>query len=174
MRAHRVLPLVPHNTIHAPRRRKIITQLQPLTKFSYKTSLSSQAARRTKSGLSSNKNKLLRDENKGFDNNKDDMQLVSHPSYWTTNENVKRSQQQKISPGLFNENSVYNSDVSIKDYLADGPVNAPDDMTYIDDDDSSVDYNINGYFNSINQDNINDFYLYINQLLSKKPNQKTI
>ena len=102
------------------------------------------------------------------------MQLVSHPSYWTTNENVKRSQQQKISPGLFNENSVYGPDVSIKDYLADGPVNAPDDMTYFDDDDSSEDDELNGYFNTINQDNINDFYFYINQLLSKKPNQKTI
>lgn len=102
------------------------------------------------------------------------MQLVSHPSYWTTNENVKRSQQQKISPGLFNDNSVFSSDVSIKDYLADGPVNSPpDDMAYFDDDDP-IDYDLNGYFNSINQDNINDFYFYINQLLSKKPNQKTI
>jgi hypothetical protein len=144
------------------------------TKFSYKTSLSSQSPRRAKSGLSNNKNKLLRDENKGFDN-KDDMQLVSHPSYWTTNENVKRSQQpQQISPGLLNENSVYNPDVSIKDYLADGSAMAPDEMTYLDDDDSLLDYDLNGYFNTVNQDNINDFYLYINQLLSKKPNQKPV
>lgn len=104
------------------------------------------------------------------------MQLVSHPSYWSTNENVKRSQQQQISSGLFNENSVYTPDVSIKDYLADGPAIMPDDMTYFDDDDddNSLDYDLNGYFNSVNQDNINDFYLLINQLLSKKSNQKTI
>lgn len=101
------------------------------------------------------------------------MQLVSHPSYWATNENVKRSQQQQISPEL-SENSVY-PDVNIKDYLADAAVaqSAPDEVSYLDDDDG-LDYDLNGYFNSVNQDNINDFYFYINQLLSKKPNQKTM
>lgn len=105
------------------------------------------------------------------------MQLISHPSYpWTANENVKRSQRQQISPEL-NENSVYSPDVSIKDYLADAVVapNALDDVTYLDeDDDDAIDYDLNGYFNSVNQDNINDFYYYINQLLSKKPIQKTM
>lgn len=92
------------------------------------------------------------------------MQLVSNP-YWSTNENVKRSQQQQ---------PVYNPDESVKDYLADAAV-VPngEDITYLDDDDS-LDYDLNGYFNSVNQDNINDFYYYINQLLSKKPNQKPI
>lgn len=104
------------------------------------------------------------------------MQLVAHPSYWSTNENVKRSQQQQISPEL-SDNSVYNPDVSIKDYLADAAAIAPnalDDISYLDDEDDGVDEELNGYFNSVNQDNINDFYYYINQLLSKKPNQKTI
>lgn len=104
------------------------------------------------------------------------MQLVSHPSYWSTNENVKRSQQQQISPEM-NDNSVYNPDVSIKDYLADAAALAPnaiEDVTYLDDENDGADYELNGYFNSVNQDNINDFYYYINQLLSKKPNQKTI
>lgn len=102
------------------------------------------------------------------------MQLVSHPSYWMTNENVKRSEQQQISPGL-NENNVYSPDVSIKDYLADAALASSgiDDITYLDDDDAT-DYDLNGYFNTVNQDNINDFYLYINQMLSKQPNQKTI
>lgn len=103
------------------------------------------------------------------------MQLVSHPSYWATNDNVKRSQQQQISPDM-SDSSAYGPDVSIKDYLADtAPIapNAFDEMSYLDDDDAG-DYDLNGYFNSVNQDNINDFYLYINQLLSKKPNQKTI
>lgn len=92
-------------------------------------------------------------------------------AYWTTNENVKRSQRQQMNADL-SENSVFSPDVSIKDYLADAP-NALEDIAYLDDDDS-VDYDLNGYFNSVNQDNINDFYYYINQLLSKKPNQKTI
>ena len=143
--------------------------------------MSSQSPRRNKSGLSSNKNKLLRDENKGFDN-KDDMQLVSHPSYWSTNENVKRSQQlqqqqqpqQQQMRSDSSENNPYTPDVSIKDYLADAAVarSAIDDIAYLDDDDS-LDYDLNGYFDSVNQDNINDFYYYINQLLSKKPNQKS-
>ena len=135
--------------------------------------MSSQSSRRGKNGLSSNKNKLLRDEDKGFDN-KNDMQSVSRPSYWSTNENVKRSQQQQISPEL-DESSVYSPEINIKDYLADAAVapNAVDDITYLDDGDSA-DYDLNGYFNNVNQDNINDFYLYINQLLSKKPNLKTI
>ncbi|CRL05677.1 CLUMA_CG018708, isoform A [Clunio marinus] len=137
----------------------------------YKTSLSSQSSRRGKNGHSSNKNKLLRNENKGFDN-KDDMQLISN-QYWTTNDNVKRSYRQP-SNGDMNENSVYSSDVSIRDYLADAAPNALDEVTYFDDDDDLVDYDINGYFNSVNQDNINDFYYYINQLLSEKPNQKQI
>lgn len=137
--------------------------------------MSSQSSRRGKNGLSSNKNKLLRNENKGFENkNNNNMQLVSHPSYWSTNENVKRSQQQQISPEL-DENSVYSSDVNIKDYLSDTAVapNGADDITYLDDD-NATDYDLNGYFNSVNQDNINDFYFYINQLLSKKPNLKPI
>lgn len=102
------------------------------------------------------------------------MQLVSHPSYWSTNDNVKRSQQPQINPEL-DENSFYSPDISIKDYLADSAAapNAVDDITYLDDDDGA-DYDLNGYFNSVNQDNINDFYFYINQLLSKKPNLKTI
>lgn len=96
------------------------------------------------------------------------MQLVSHPSDWATNENVKRSQQINADS---NENTALSPDVSIKDYLADAPI-ALDDIAYLDDDESD-DYDINNYFNSVNQDNINDFYFYINQLLSKKPNQKT-
>lgn len=102
------------------------------------------------------------------------MQLVSHPPDqigWAINENVKRSQQ--ISD--FNENAALNPDVSIKDYLSDAavsPNNALDDIAYLDDDDSDA-YDLNNYFNSVNQDNINDFYLYINQLLSKNSNQKT-
>jgi hypothetical protein len=148
----------------------VITKVHSPPKFSYKTSLSSQAPRRGKSGAGSNKNKLLRDENKGFDNNKDDMQLAGHSSSYWTNDNVKRSQQtqqQQISPDL-SENNVFSPD-NVKDYL--DATNQADDVTYLDDDESN-DYDLNGYFNSVNQDNINDFYLYINQLLSKKPNQK--
>lgn len=114
----------------------------------------------------------MRDENKGVNRNKDDLQLVPHQSYWTTNDNVKRSKQHQISPDM-GDNTVFSPDVSIKDYLADAAfaTNAIDDMTYLDDD---VDYDLNGYFNNVNQDNINDFYFYINQLLSKKANQKSI
>jgi hypothetical protein len=109
------------------------------------------------------------------------MQLVAHPSHWT-NDNVKRSQQQQQQQQQqmiadLSENSIYSPDVNIKDYLADAAIapNALDDITYLDDGgDDSADYDLNGYFNSVNQDNINDFYYYINQLLSKKPNQKTI
>lgn len=102
------------------------------------------------------------------------MQLIANPSYWSTNENVKRSQQQPLTSSEFMEN-IYSPDVSIKDYLSDAAVgpNALEDMAYWDDDDAT-DYDVNGYFNSVNQDNINDFYQYINQLLSKKPNQKSI
>lgn len=89
------------------------------------------------------------------------MQL--YPSYWSTNENVKRSSSQ-----------AYNPDVSIRDYLVDSAAFAPNDNTIYFDDDDDTDYDLNGYFNSVNQDNINDFYLYINQVLSKKPDQKTI
>jgi hypothetical protein len=150
----------------------VITKVHSPSKFSYKTSLSSQAPRRGKSGAGSNKNKLLRDENKGFDNNKDDMQLAGHRSSYWTNDNVKRSQQtqqqqQQISSDL-GENNLFSPEDNVKDYLdATNDV----DVTYLDDDDA-VDYDLNGYFNSVNQDNINDFYLYINQLLSKKPTQK--
>lgn len=134
--------------------------------------MSSQSPRRNKSGLSSSKNKLLRDDNKGFNKN-DDMQLVSHSSSdWAINENVKRSQQ--INFDSNDNNKALNPDVSIKDYLADAAVSNAllDDIAYMDDDESD-DYELNNYFNSVNQDNINDFYFYINQLLSKKPNQKT-
>lgn len=136
--------------------------------------MSSQSSRRGKSGHSSNKNKLLRDEYRGSDN-KDDMQLVSRPSYWMTNENVKRSQHKQLNPEL-DENAVFNPDLDMKDYLADAAVEqnaVADETTYFDDDDAT-DYDINGYFNSVNQDNINDFYFYINQLLNRKPNLKTI
>lgn len=145
--------------------------------FSYKTSLSSPSStRRTKSGLNSNKNKLLKDESKGLNNNKDDdMQLVSHSSYWPTNENVKRSQQQQQQDIVGNNifNTMDENEFNMKDYLT-GGMSPIDDMTYFEDDDG-LDYDLNGYFNSVNQDNINDFYFYINQLLSKKPpNQKSI
>lgn len=107
------------------------------------------------------------------------MQLLSHSSYWPTNENVKRSQQQQQIGSEMNGNGDYNAgqnDINmfnIKALIAADP-NAIDDENYIDDDDS-LDYDVNGYFNSVNQDNINDFYYYINQLLSKKPSsQKSI
>jgi hypothetical protein len=147
-------------------------------KNSYKTSLSSPSStRRTKSGLNSNKNKLLKDESKGLNNNnKDNMQLISHSSYWPANENVKRSQQQQQEQNAdMSENSFYNT-LDVNDFLQQQqqqPLSSGmDDVTYFEDDDD-LDY-VNGFFNSVNQDNINDFYFYINQLLSKKPNQKSI
>lgn len=155
--------------------------------FSYKTSLSSQSSsssspsstRRPKGGLNSNnngggnnKNKLLRNENKArFDNKDDNMQLVANPSsYWSTNDNVKRSSISQQTDQQFNESP----DVSMKDYYADMPAPNPstDEMIYFDEDGDENDYDINAYFNRINQDNINDFYYEINQLLSRKPIQK--
>jgi hypothetical protein len=103
------------------------------------------------------------------------MQLVSHSSsYWPVNENVKRSQQMTASSQEVAGNGAYQADESefnVKDYMAGLP--QFDDVTYLEDDDA-LDYDINGFFNSVNNDNINDFYFYINQLLSKKPNQKSI
>lgn len=154
--------------------------------LSYKTSLSSSSSpsstssRRLKSGLNSNKNKLLKDElSYNNKNDKNDMQLVSHSSYWP--ENVKRSQ---LENG--NNNNIFGSvgdesEFNLKDYsLGEMPSsndnsnsnnnnNNNDDEVMYDDD-----YDVNGFFDSVNQDNINDFYFYINHLLSKKPNQKTI
>lgn len=162
--------------------------------FSYKTSLSSSSSsaaaassRRPKNGLNSNKNKLLKDESNGLsfnnnNNNKNDMQLVSHSSYWpSASENVKRSQQQSENIGGGDEsefnlkeysllgNGMPLSSSSSSSYEGIGGSNANDDEVMYDDD-----YDVNGFFNSVNQDNINDFYFYINNLLSKKPNQKTI
>lgn len=73
------------------------------------------------------------------------------------------------------------NEFNIKDYInanVNGVIlpqsnpNSIDDATYFEEDDG-LDYDINGIFNSVNQDNINDFYFYINQLLSKKSNQKS-
>lgn len=105
------------------------------------------------------------------------MQLVSHSSYWPSqNENVKRSQQPQVLSGSSSSGSNFD-DLNVKDYLGDMPSvlqsendSSADDGVMYDDD-----YDLNGFFNSVNQDNINDFYFYINQLLSsKKSNQKSI
>jgi hypothetical protein len=139
---------------------------------------SPSSSRRSKSGgaLNSNKNKLLKSESKGL-NNKDDMQqFMSRSSYWSPNE--KRSQQQQQSAEVAgNSNSnIYSpldeNELYIKEYLQ--PANSLDEMAYLEGDEEEPDYEANGLFNTINEDNINDFYFYINQLLSKKPNQKSI
>jgi hypothetical protein len=161
----------------------------PSSSSSSSSTSSASSTRRPKQGGSNNnnnnggssKNKLLRNENKArFDNNKDDsMQLVANPSYWSTNDNVKRSSMSLVQQGnqQYNENP---DDVSMKDYY--GEMSAPtslsgDEMIYFDDDgdddnDEASNYDLNAYFNRINQDNINDFYYEINQLLSRKPIQK--
>lgn len=106
------------------------------------------------------------------------MQFVANPSpYWSTNDNVKRS---SISLIQQQADQQYPDDVSMKDYYGDlsAPANLNgDEMIYFDDDgdddnDEASNYDLNAYFNRINQDNINDFYYEINQLLSRKPNQK--
>lgn len=108
------------------------------------------------------------------------MQLESHSSYWpSANENVKRSQQPQALSSDSGGSNLFGSEeneFNVKDYLGDMPSSSQSDNSASDDavmyDD---DYDINGYFNSVNQDNINDFYFYINQLLSsKKSNQKSI
>lgn len=109
------------------------------------------------------------------------MQLVSHSSYWPANENVKRSkqQQQVLESG---SNNIFNGgdESEFKDYPLGGmpPSSSYDNSIISSSNDDEVmyddDYDGNGFFNSVNQDNINDFYYYINHLLSKKPNQKSI
>ena len=138
------------------------------------SSPSSTSSRRPKSGLNSNKNKLLKDEQSFNNNNKNDMQLVSHSSYWP--ENVKRSQVENGNNNIFSSSSSSVGDES-EDYslgglpfdnsISNNNNNNNDDEVIYDDD-------YNAFFDSVNQDNINDFYFYINRLLSKKPNQKTI
>lgn len=113
------------------------------------------------------------------------MQLVSHSSssYWPANENVKRSQQQHQQQVLESgSNSIFNGgdESEFKDYQLGGmPSSSSYDNSIVggNNDDEVMyddDYDANGFFNSVNQDNINDFYYYINHLLSKKPNQKSI
>lgn len=94
------------------------------------------------------------------------MQLVSHSSYWPSqNENVKRSQTLSSS----DSGGSNFDDPNVKDYPGDMPSSSSDGVMYDDD------YDLNGFFDNVNQDNINDFYFYINQLLSsKKSNQKPI
>ena len=102
------------------------------------------------------------------------MQLVSHSSYWP--ENVKRSQVENGNNNIFSSSSSSVGDES-EDYslgglpfdnsISNNNNNNNDDEVIYDDD-------YNAFFDSVNQDNINDFYFYINRLLSKKPNQKTI
>jgi hypothetical protein len=169
------LSFFPHKHQQPPFERKKCN----FRRFSYKTSLSSSSSpsssatsRRPKSGLNSNKNKLLKDESNGLsynNNNKDDMQLVSHSSYWPSqNENVKRSQVLSSS----DSGGSNFDDLNVKDYLGDMPSSSQSESDGVMYDD---DYDLNGFFNSVNQDNINDFYFYINQLLSsKKSNQKSI
>lgn len=163
--------------------------------FSYKTSLSSSSSpfsqQRSKSGPNSNKNKLLKDENDGlgFNNNRNDMQLISHSSYWPANENVKRSQQvfenggninmfgNEVGGGSSSDETEYNlkdfslgaMPYSLSSSYDNSNTNINDDEVMYDED-----YGVNGMFSNVNQDNINDFHFYINHLLSKKPNQKTI
>lgn len=158
-------------------------------KNSYKTaspSLSQTSSRRTsKTGHNNSKNKLLKDDNKGL-NSKDDLQqFIQYPSspYWS-NENAKRSSQQfQMTPsnnhnnemdGIESGNDPGETDYrAMKDYFNARNGLIENDVKYFDDD-NGLDYDVNGFFNSINDDNINDFYLYINQLLGKKPNQKSI
>ncbi|KAG5674165.1 hypothetical protein PVAND_004148 [Polypedilum vanderplanki] len=152
----------------------------------YKTSMSPSSSRRSKSGssLNSNKNKLLKNESKGL-NNKDDMQQLmsrSSSSYWSTNEkrSQQQTQQQQSAEATGNNNNIYIPLEESEPYvLADRSPsqnvnNNLEEVAYVEDDDDGSDYEINGFFNSINDDNINDFYFYINQLLNKKPNQKSI
>lgn len=94
-------------------------------------------------------------------------QFVANPSYWSANDNVKRSfipQQQQYDEA---------PDVSMNDYY-DVPIITADDAYTDDDTDLPYLDDANAYFNRINQDNINDFYYEINKLLSRKPNPKEI
>lgn len=141
--------------------------------------MSQGSSRRTsKTGQNNNKNKL-KDDNKG-QNSKDDLQPYAQSRYWS-NENIKRSSELRIPQsneyeGLDSGGGNYpgESDYRMsKDYFNDRNGLIDNDAKYFEDD-NGLDYDVNGFFNSINDDNINDFYLYINQLLSKKPNQKSI
>jgi hypothetical protein len=172
----------------------IILSLAPFSHpYSYKTSLSSSLSSPSSSGASSRRpksgqnSKMLKDESNGLsfsnnnNNNKDDIQLISHSSsaYWPANENVKRSQQQQTLESGSSNNIFNNIDESeFKDYPLGGlPPSSYDNSIVGSNDDEVIyddDYDANGFFNSVNQDNINDFYYYINHLLSKKPNQKSI
>lgn len=151
------------------------------------SSSSSPSTRRPKgesnnsNGGGGNKNKVLRNENRvKLDNKDDNIQLVANPSYWTTNDNVKRSfiSQQQQQQQQYDESPDVSS---IRDYYADlaAPSIPADDITYFDDDedDDAPPYytsnnDVNAYFSRINQDNINDFYYEINKLLSRKPNNQ--
>lgn len=124
------------------------------------------------------------------------MQLISHSSYWPANENVKRSQQAFENGGNINmfgnavggnnnvgSSSSDESEYNLKDFSFGGMPSSSSSSSLYDNSNTNInddevmydeDYDVNGMFSNVNQDNINDFYFYINHLLSKKPNQKTI
>lgn len=107
------------------------------------------------------------------------MQLLSYPSYlYQTNDNMKRSAlpasgTSSLAGGdIVNQNNYGN--INDDDFMGmanslniGGSSSEIDDVTYDDDEDTNYGSTSNGFFNNVNDDNINDFYLYINELLSK-------
>lgn len=108
------------------------------------------------------------------------MQLLSYPSYlYQTNDNMKRSALPASGSSSLaggddvNQNNYGN--INDDDFMVmpngnslniGGSSSEIDDVTYDDDEDTNYGPSSNGFFNNVNDDNINDFYLYINELLS--------
>lgn len=106
------------------------------------------------------------------------MQLLSYPSYlYQTNDNMKRSALPASGAsslaGVDDVNQNNYGNLNDDDFIGmsnsmtiGGNSNEIDDVTYDDDEDTNYGPTSNGFFNNVNEDNINDFYLYINELLS--------
>lgn len=110
------------------------------------------------------------------------MQLLSYPSYlYQTNDNMKRSAlpasgTSSLAAGDDANRNNYGN-INDDEYMVmpvgnslniggGGSSSEVDDVTYVDDEDTNYGPASNGFFNNVNEDNINDFYLYINELLS--------
>lgn len=108
------------------------------------------------------------------------MQLLSYPSYlYQTNDNMKRSALPASGTSSLagGDDVIQNNygNINDDDFMVmpngnslniGGSSSEIDDVTYDDDEDTNYGPSSNGFFNNVNEDNINDFYLYINELLS--------
>jgi hypothetical protein len=126
--------------------------------------------------------------------NRDDMQLISYPSYMANTNDKRSSQQQrqtktqqepqkltKASMNMEDMNSKVNKVINSNTIGEDFNLPSDEDAIYFDDDgaylnedpyDSNNNNNVNEFFNNFNQDNINDYYYYLNQLLFNSNNAK--